>query len=106
MGVRAGQAVLTVVAVRVSDFTLDPTEIAYEQVADHIAALISAGVLPPGSMLANERSLAAEYGVAVGTARKAAQLLEQRGLIKIRRSKGKFVLTETERERLPDSEQV
>jgi GntR family transcriptional regulator len=83
--------------VNVPDFVCDPSENVYEQVADHIAARIAAGLLPPGSMLPNERALAAEYGVAVGTARKAAELLERRGLIKIKRSKGKFVLTQSER---------
>lgn len=88
----------------VPDFVCDPSENAYEQVADHIATLIAAGELSPGAMLPNERRMAAEYGVSVGTARKGAELLEQRGLIKIRRSKGKFVLRDDEREKLQQKE--
>lgn len=84
--------------VTVPEFTCDPSENTYEQVADHIAALIATGELSPGAMLPNERQLAAEYGVSVGTVRRASELLERRGLIKIRRSKGKFVLRDDERQ--------
>lgn len=43
-------------------------------------------------MLSNERHLAAEYGVSIGTVRRATQLLQDRGPIRIRPSKGTFVL--------------
>jgi GntR family transcriptional regulator len=85
--------------VKVPDFVADPSENLYEQVADHLAARIARGDLGPGTMLPNERKLAAEYGVAVGTARKATELLEKRGMIKIRPCKGKFVLATSDQVR-------
>ena len=63
----------------------------YAKVADHIAARIAAGDLPRGGMLANERDLAAEYGVAVGTARRAVEELRARGLVVTLPGKGTFV---------------
>jgi DNA-binding GntR family transcriptional regulator len=42
----------------------------YVRMADHIAARIAAGDLPPGSRLPGERDLAEEYGIALGTVRR------------------------------------
>jgi GntR family transcriptional regulator len=53
----------------------------YVQVADAIAARIDAGDLPPNRPIPSENQLVQEYGVARGTARKAIQLLRERGLV-------------------------
>ena len=63
----------------------------WEAVATHIAARIEAGDLPPGARLPGERDLAAEYGVALMTARRAIRDLRERGLVRTLPSKGTFV---------------
>jgi DNA-binding GntR family transcriptional regulator len=68
----------------------------YVLVADHIAARISAGELAPGSRLPAERDLAAEYDVAVGTARRAVEELRGRGLVVTLPAKGTFVAGQTD----------
>lgn len=62
---------------------VDPSgpRLVYVQVADDIAARIGAGELRPGARLPAERDLAAEYGVAYDTVRRATALLRRRGLI-------------------------
>lgn len=60
-------------------------------VAAHITARIEAGDLPPGARLPSERDLAAEYGVALMTARRAIRDLRERGLVRTLPSKGTFV---------------
>lgn len=64
----------------------------YARVADHIAARISAGDLLADARLPGERDLAAEYGVAIGTARRATEELRERGLIVTLPGKGSFVV--------------
>jgi GntR family transcriptional regulator len=63
----------------------------WQAVADHIAARIEAGDLPPGARLPGERDLAAEYGVALMTARRALRDLRERGLVRTLPSKGTFI---------------
>jgi len=63
----------------------------YARMADHIAARIEAGELAPGSRLPGERELAAEYQVALGTARRAVEELRERGLVVTLPAKGTFV---------------
>ena len=63
----------------------------YVKVADHIAARIDAGELPPGTRLSAERNLADEYGVSLGTARRATEELRERGLVLTLPVKGTFV---------------
>ena len=63
----------------------------YVRVADHMAARIAAGELPAGSRLPGERDLAAEYGVALGTARRAITVLRERRLVITLPAKGTFV---------------
>jgi GntR family transcriptional regulator len=63
----------------------------YVQVADHIEAMISDGRLAPGSRLPAERDLAAEWGVAYDTIRRATALLRERGLILTVVGRGTFV---------------
>ncbi|MBE1531143.1 GntR family transcriptional regulator [Actinomadura algeriensis] len=69
----------------------DGPEYVYVQVANHIAARIKAGDLMPGARLPAERDLAAEYGVAYLTVRRAAQELRERGLIITVMGRGTFV---------------
>jgi GntR family transcriptional regulator len=63
----------------------------YARVADHVAARIKAGELAAGARLPAERDLAAEYGVALGTARRAVEELRARGLVVTLPAKGTFV---------------
>ena len=72
---------------------IDPTKIAYVymQMADHIADRIAKGELRPGARLPGERDLAAEYGVAHLTARRATRELRERGLVVTLPAKGTFV---------------
>ena len=65
----------------------------YARVADHIAARIAASELAPGSRLPGERDLAAEYNVALGTARRAVAELRDRGLVVTLPAKGTFIAT-------------
>jgi DNA-binding GntR family transcriptional regulator len=65
----------------------------YVKVADHIALRIQAGELAAGAMLPAERELAAGYGVAIGTARRAVGELRDRGLVVTLPAKGTFVST-------------
>ncbi|WP_043623644.1 winged helix-turn-helix domain-containing protein [Nonomuraea candida] len=63
----------------------------YVQVADHIAARVEAGELTPGTRLPGERDLAQEYGVAIGTVRRAVQELRDRGLVVTLPAKGTYI---------------
>jgi DNA-binding GntR family transcriptional regulator len=71
----------------------DPTgpQLVYVALADHIAARIAAGELRPGARLPSERDLAAEYGVAYLTVRRAAAVLRERGLIVTVHGRGTYL---------------
>ncbi|MFD2418604.1 GntR family transcriptional regulator [Amycolatopsis pigmentata] len=79
---------------RLGTFRIDRTALPYlyRQVAGHIAARIAVGQLPQSEMLSSESALAKEYGVALGTARRAIGLLRQEGLLVTIRSRGTFVV--------------
>lgn len=64
----------------------------YVKLADYLTARIHDDSLPSGAMLPCERSLAALHGVSVGTARRATQLLRDRGLVVTLPGRGTFVL--------------
>ena len=64
----------------------------YMRVADHIAARIAARSLPAEARLPAERDLAAEYAVAIGTARRAVLELRDRGLVVTLPGKGTYVV--------------
>lgn len=64
----------------------------YEAMADHIAARIASGDLPPGSRLPAEVDLAEEYRVGLSTARRAVKELRERGLVQTLPVKGTFVV--------------
>jgi len=77
----------------VGEFELnDGPEYAWLQMVRHLEARISAGELPPGSRLPGERELAAEYGVALGTVRRALQEMRDRNLVVTTPSKGTFIV--------------
>jgi DNA-binding GntR family transcriptional regulator len=63
----------------------------YMRMADHLEARIKRGDLEPGTRLPGERDLAADYSVAVGTARRAVEELRQRELVVTLPAKGTFV---------------
>lgn len=63
----------------------------YMRVADQIAAEIKTGRLPHGARLPNERDMAAQYGCAAGTARRAVAELRDRGLVVTLPNKGTYV---------------
>lgn len=65
----------------------------YEQMADHLAGRIASGELAVNDLLPAEAKLAREYGVSLGTARRATALLRERGLVATLRSKGSFVVS-------------
>jgi DNA-binding GntR family transcriptional regulator len=64
----------------------------YEAMAKHLAARIEAGELADRKPLPNERRLAEEYGVSLGTARHAVRILANRGHVVVVRSKGTYVV--------------
>lgn len=63
----------------------------WQQVAARIEAEIADGTLAPGAMLMNERAMAEEYGVAIGTVRRAMEDLRDRGLVVTLPHKGTYV---------------
>lgn len=69
----------------------------YEAMAKHLATRIEAGELAERKPLPNERRLAEEYGVSLGTARHAVRILANRGLVVVLRSKGTYVVADGQR---------
>jgi DNA-binding GntR family transcriptional regulator len=63
----------------------------YVQVADDIAGRIERGELAPNRLIPSEHRIVQEYGVARGTARRALQLLRERGLVVTVPGRGTFV---------------
>jgi GntR family transcriptional regulator len=68
----------------------------YLQVADIIASRIGSGELAPGAKLPAERDMAAQFGVAYDTIRRATAVLRDRGLILTVVGKGTYVAEPTE----------
>jgi DNA-binding GntR family transcriptional regulator len=64
----------------------------FMQLADDLEARIRAGEFPPGSRLPGRTRLAADYGVAEMTARRAIEELEARGLVLRDAARGALVL--------------
>ncbi len=71
------------------------TEPLYKTVIGTLIDRIISGELVPGAMLPSEHDLGAELGVSQGTARKALEELERRGIIKRRQGVGSFVAIRT-----------
>ena len=63
----------------------------YVQLADILERRIGNGELQPNRPLPSEKYLMAEYGVARGTARKAVEVLRDRGLVFTVPQRGTFV---------------
>ena len=63
----------------------------YVKLADYLADRINDGTLPCGAVLPNERSLATELEVSLGTVRRATRRLRERGLVTPVPSLGTFV---------------
>ncbi len=75
----------------------------YETMADHLAARIDSGELQPNERLPAERRLANDYGVSLGTARRATEALRKRGLVFTLRSKGTFITDRTKQTQQPNN---
>jgi GntR family transcriptional regulator len=73
----------------------------YETMANHLAARIESGELRPNRPLPAERQLANAYGVSLGTARRATEILRQRGLVVTLRSMGTYVTAPDKRPQQP-----
>lgn len=69
----------------------EPGQSRYAALASAMRARIVAGEWPPGSALPAEQTLAVEHGVALGTMRRALDLLAEQGLIERLHGRGTFV---------------
>ena len=69
----------------------EPGQSRYAALAAALRARAVAGEWPPGSALPAEQTLAAEYGVALGTMRRALDLLADQGLVERVHGRGTFV---------------
>src|SRR5437016_1409440 len=69
----------------------EPGQSRYAAVALALRQRVVAGEWPPGTALPAETRLAAEHGVALGTLRRALELLTEQGLIERHHGKGTFV---------------
>ena len=63
----------------------------YAQVADDVERRIRAGEWAPGERLPGRERMAARYGVADRTVRRAMEELEERGVVEVVPDKGTFV---------------
>jgi DNA-binding transcriptional MocR family regulator len=63
----------------------------YEQLAEHVAALVTTGNLRPGDRLPSVRQMCRDRGVSVATVTRAYELLESRGVIETRPQSGHYV---------------
>jgi DNA-binding GntR family transcriptional regulator len=86
-----GHVIDSVLTMAVPPFEHDPLQLAYVQVADHIAARIKDGEFKPATRLPPERDLATEYGVAYNTVRRSMDVLRERGLVITLRGHGNYV---------------
>lgn len=71
--------------------SVEPGQSRYAALAAALRARIVAGEWPPGTALPAEQTLAAEHGVALGTFRRALELLAAQGLIERVHGRGTFV---------------
>jgi GntR family transcriptional regulator len=69
---------------------------AYVQISEAIARRINAGQFLAGERLPTERNMATEFGVAVGTLRKALHQLQSQGLIQRRHGSGNYINSGTQ----------
>jgi GntR family transcriptional regulator len=73
--------------------TIDPEgdEYVYAQLAAILREGIRSGMYPPGRALPSARSLSQEHGVAIGTVKKAVEVLRGEGLVRTVIGRGIFV---------------
>lgn len=76
------------------ELTRKAVDYLYLQVAGHLARRIAAGKLVVHQFLPAEALLARRYGVSLGTARRATEVLRRHGLVVTLRCKGSFVARE------------
>lgn len=69
----------------------EPGQSRYGALAGALRERVIAGEWPPGSALPAEQTLATEHGVALGTMRRALELLVQQGLVERIHGRGTFV---------------
>lgn len=69
----------------------EPGQSRYGALAAALRARVIAGEWPPGSAMPAEQTLASEHGVALGTMRRALELLAQQGLVERVHGRGTFV---------------
>ena len=69
----------------------EPGQSRYAALAAALRARVVAGEWPPSSALPAEQTLAAEHGVALGTLRRALELMAEQGLIERLHGRGTFV---------------
>lgn len=69
----------------------EPGQSRYGALAGALRERVIAGEWPPGSALPSEQMLASEHGVALGTMRRALELLVQQGLVERIHGRGTFV---------------
>ena len=69
----------------------EPGQSRYAALAAALKARVVAGEWPPGSALPAEQTLAADHGVALGTLRRALELMAEQGLIERIHGRGTFV---------------
>jgi DNA-binding GntR family transcriptional regulator len=72
---------------------IDPRgdRLVYEVVAERIGRRIASGELAPGMPLPSEPDLAEWYGVSRASVRRAREVLEGRGLVRVVPGKGTYV---------------
>ncbi|TQF76777.1 GntR family transcriptional regulator [Elioraea sp. Yellowstone] len=70
---------------------LDPRLPLHARLRDDLARRLAAGEWPPDTALPSETALAAAYGVAVNTLRRALEQLAREGLLERRQGRGTFV---------------
>ncbi|HSK38626.1 MAG TPA: phosphonate metabolism transcriptional regulator PhnF [Arenibaculum sp.] len=63
----------------------------WRQIAEALEKDIAGGVFPPGARLPTEEELSARFGVNRHTVRRAAGMLQDRGLVRIEQGRGTFV---------------
>ena len=63
----------------------------YEELAEHVAALVATGILRPGDRLPSVRQLCRDRRVSVATVMRAYEVLEARGVIETRPQSGHYV---------------
>ncbi len=63
----------------------------YQQLADHLAAQIEAGVYAPGTRIPSVRRLRDQHSVSITTVVEACRVLEDRGLVRARPRSGYYV---------------